>query len=323
MLKVSNSRVKLWRRCRFAHHCKYNMKIVRKRKGVNFSVGGMVHGCLDKLTKGKNWKLVISKQQKVYNKLFEEEQALYAEVLPLCKGMMDGYEKFYKEDSMELEYIETEIRLQFPITDDIMFDGYVDNLVKDMRNRIFIMEHKTCKTIPEESVRSSDIQTVLYNWALPQATKYKKVSGVIWDYLRKKVPSVPEELKKGGLSKNSRIDTTHEIYLKAIKDNGLKVSDYKDMLVMLKEKNTKFFRRITLPFQSNMIDTVVEDFKRSAIEIKYIGEKDKQRNLRYDCNNMCDYYSYCMADLSGLDTEHVLNREYKEKEDGKKEENYF
>jgi len=71
---------------------------------------------------------------------------------------------------------------------------------------------------------------------------YGAVSGIIFNLVRAKLPTVPQVLKSGGLSKAKSIDTDVDTYLQAIKDNRLNPNDYVDILNHLKENSNRSSR---------------------------------------------------------------------------------
>ena len=141
---------------------------------------------------------------------------------------------------------------------------------------------------------------------------------VIWDYSRKKLPTVPDVLKKGGISKAKSIDTTYKVYLKAITDNKLKISDYKEMLANLKSKPDTFFRRIRYPISKYQVKLVVSDFIRTSIEIKHMGEFERTRNFDFQCGSSCEYHQLCVAETMNVETDFILKKQYRSRTSDKK-----
>ena len=175
----------------------------------------------------------------------------------------------------------------------------VTDITVDSEDHLFSVEgvltHNTHKVIPDEDKRFSDLQTVLYYWALNQNGTH--TDGVLWDYLRTKPPTVPELLKKGGLTRRKDLDSDYETYLKAIIDNGLDPQDYQVELERL--KGNVFFKRVYLPNpHKDLVANVVDDFFETAREIENSTAKD--RNSGFDCTN-CSFFNLCQAEFRGLD----------------------
>lgn len=246
----------------------------------------------------------------------EEERVLYEDGIDLAEGMIKNYmNKYQDDDDYEVEGIE--VKMEYEVAKDILFIGYIDKIINN--GNLAIMEHKTCKTIPEESVRLTDIQTLLYARGMEKCGMGKPKE-IIWDYSRKKLPAIPVLLKNGkGLSIRKDIDTTYKVYLRAITDNKLKVSDYREILKNLKSKPDTFFRRIRYPISKHQVNLVVDDFIRTSIEIKYLGEFERTRNFDFQCGSSCEYHQLCVAETMNVDTDFILKKQYKERTHGNKD----
>lgn len=306
-MDVSHSKVKTFRRCKCAYHNRYVLGLKKRIKSHALTVGSVVHHCIEKWSHNKPYKTILKKAREEESKMFEEEIEEFGSPIDLAEGMMKGYTETYEVDKC----IAVEQKIRLPLIDDIDFIGYVDAIV-ERDNGEWLKETKTCKKFPDESIRMSDIQTVMYRWALPQIG-FNTPRGVVWDYLRKKLPVIPEPLKNGGLSVAQKLDTTHDIYLKALKEHGLDVREYSVMLNRLKEKENNFHRRIILPFSKKMEIEVLRDFKETAIEIKNIGHICRARNLTRDCS-WCDFNELCQAQLKNLDEQYIIKKNFTTRE---------
>jgi hypothetical protein len=189
------------------------------------------------------------------------------------------------------------------------------------------MDHKFHKVLPGPDDRFSDIQTVLYFWLYNKVVpKRKRANGVLWDYGRMKAPSVPDVLKSGELSKKAKIDTDAFTYKQAIKEHGLKVKDYAEMLKKLEHRDKTFFERVPLPSPSEaLVERVVEDARQTAAIRAKLGPDVAPRNMSgFNCKT-CDFRTLCEAEVRGLDADFVRKRDYKRREKnrhGKKESKY-
>lgn len=306
MITFSQSKIKSWRRCHKQYRYKYDQGLSRRQAPVALARGITFHEMLDAKVSGGDWKLPLSKYRQDYQRMFDEERENYPTPDEL-EALFHRYQEKYKDDGLDYQgKSEIEVIVEY---EGITFKGIIDKLPKDAQGRVFVCDHKTHLRIPDEDARYSDIQTVLYYWALQEVGE--QVDGVLWDYIRTKPPAVPEVLKSGGLSKRANIDTDYETYLKAIVDNGLNPDDYKDILE--KVKGNVFFKRIFLPKPNRaLVDSVVNDFFSTAREI--MDSKSEVRNLTKDCK-MCSYFQLCSAEVRGLDTEFIKKQLFVVKQD--------
>ena len=323
MFKVSNSKVKVWRKCRNAYYYKYIENIVPARKSPPLIRGSIIHEMDEAWIEHGEFESVLKKYEKEYKKMFIEEQQEFGDIIGDMRMIMEGYIKKWK--GKDLKYLEregtrTEHWLEFPLVPGILFTGKIDKIGQDQKKRVWLVEKKSFKkSLPKEEIRFTDLQTTLYYWAAPLCG-FPKPMGIMWDYVRAKAPAIPEPLKNGSLSKKKSIDTTYEVYLAAIKELGLDPKDYKDILDQLKHQTDKFYRRIYLPAPHALVEPLLVDLKQTALEIRELGEISRVRTLTRDCG-WCDYYSLCQAELRGLDTEFIRKKEYKERSDEIGEDN--
>jgi hypothetical protein len=319
MLRISHSRLKTWRRCHKQYDYRYNKKIEKRLKGRALQVGTIIHECIETAVTGGNWLKTLKKHEDNLDSYFIEEieEMELGNVIQTCGTLVEEYLKFYKKDGITYKAVEQEFSVPLIEEKEIFFIGKIDAVVSEQK-KPWLFERKTCSKIPDEEIRMSDIQAVLYWWALPQFMNIDP-AGVIWDYVRTKAPAVPEPLKAGGLTQRKNIDTLHSIYLKEIVDKKLNTKDYKEILESLKGKEANFFRRIRLPFSKELRDQIVKETKSTALEIHRLGKVLKDRNMTYDCNR-CDYFKLCQAELRGLDTDFILKKYYKERKKDEKEE---
>lgn len=313
--KYSFSRIKLWRRCHQAHHYKYYQGLEKVKKGLPLLVGSAIHEVLEEYTEGRDPNVPMAKFRADFNRLFNEEKAELGDLPTELEGVMAAYFKHYANSDLTYPVRRRGLASEIPVIVDLdsytRFVGFVDKFPQDPQGRNWVMDHKSCKTIPQESSRFADYQLLIYCWLLP-ILGYPKPDGVIWDYLRKKAPTVPEQLKAGGLSRAAKIDTTYDVYMATVdRVLGPKARpEYEEFAQTLKGREDKFFRRIYLPQpNSAMVNTVVTDLMSSIAEIREKGPTSTVRSMTKECN-WCSYYNLCQAELRGLDSDFIRKTEY-------------
>lgn len=324
MFEVSHSKIKTGRRCLNAYHKKYVRKLRKRVKSKSLTVGTLVHSCLESYFRNGYYLPEIQKwKEQEYEKMFVEEQALYADVIPLVKQLIRGYISHWKSLGLEMLWVEKEFRVE--IAPGLILVGKIDGRARDNRGMEWLVEHKTAKKMPGEEVRIFDTQVLLYAGVLPHLGE-KPVNGVIWDYLRTKLPSKPKLLKNGGLS-TAKIDTTKEVYLREIKRHGLDPAGYEDILADLESRKDSFYRQVKLPLSDTMGKTILEELIVTARQLEELEKQDRQegstgrlfpRNLTRDCS-WCDFAPLCHAELRGEDTEYLLKHDYMERKNDEKE----
>jgi PD-(D/E)XK nuclease superfamily len=314
--KVSHSRIRCWRRCKMLHHYRYVQKLKKKKKSLPLRVGSIIHLMIEYYQETGDWQEVWEGFRTEFNREYREEKLEFGDVPALVNNIVKGYVDYYSEDGLtypKRRGRSTEIRVLKYLSNEVIFDGYIDAYPVDEQGRNWLMDHKSCRFIPSEEQRFSDLQLLIYCWLLPQCG-YPKPDGVIWDYLRTKSPVIPDVLKDGSISKNSRIDTTFSVY-KATVINHLGYnkwkSDYMDFAkANFNNSEEKFYRRIRLPTPSaEMVNNVVLDLIDTSHEIYYYGKDLKTRNMNKDCS-WCEFYNLCSIEVRGLDSSYLKKTEF-------------
>lgn len=327
-LEVHQSSLKNWRHCHRLYYYKYILKLEKRRKPNALVRGTIVHAMIEAKAKGEDPWEVFDNYIQENQRVFQEEEEYFG-MEDMISDIMEGYFSYYKEDDLKPYPVidqdgnkrYAEVHFVVPLVPElgIYFGGTADMLVSDNKDRVWLMDHKTHKTLPKGDIAYLNVQSNLYTWALPLAG-LPKPEGMIWNYIRWKQPSKPNTLKDGSLSKSTKIDTTWAIYKKAIREAGLDIKDYEDMKEALEGKEEDFYVRHYLPINKHVQDNILEDAKCTAKEILEKAGKLKDRNITRDCG-WCEFYPLCQAELKNLDTSTMLKFEYTTKEnDSDKEE---
>lgn len=329
--EVSHSKIKLARRCLKAYEYRYLRKLQKRIKSRPLIVGSLVHECLEMWFRDGHYTPAISAwKEKEFKAMFVEEQALHGDVIPLVKTLMRGYIKNWHDSGLEMEWVEKEFRVRIGDSGDpndhlpdpgIWLVGKIDGKAREIKRPkiTWLVEHKTCKKMPGEEVRIFDTQVLLYNAALHLIGE-EQTNGVIWDYLRTKLPTKPALLTRGdALSVNKNIDTTREVYEREIRKHGFNVAGYQDILADLENKRDQFYRQIRLPMNTTMGQAILDEVVVTANLLIYLESIYRKypdtnqhlftRNLTRDCS-WCDYSTLCHSELRGEDTDYLLKHDY-------------
>lgn len=304
--RISYSRVRSWRKCHALHDYRHNQKLSPKRKPLPMARGHMVARLLELFYKGEDWAGELAAYASDFERLWTEEQDEYGDLPGDVEKLFHRYIQHYKRDGLVYETVEKKWEFEYQ---GIMIVARTDAIVRDKERRRWILERKVPKKIPDEETRFSDYQTVLYSWIM-EVFDNQRPYGILWDYVRAKLPTVPEVLKSGALSKAAKIDTDYETYLQAIKDNKLEIADYAEILGSLEGREENFFQRVYLPKPSpKQVKMVVDDFMSSAFQIAELGTELKDRNPQRDCKG-CEMYKLCRIESRGDDSSFIRKSSY-------------
>ena len=312
-MKISNSRVKLFRNCHYAHYLKYVMNLVKRQKAGALVRGSAIHECLEAYNSGKSWRKPFRRFEKdFYESTFEEERVELGDLPGMVEELMENYVYYYEEVNPDnFEYLQNEFHFELPLTKGITLEGYIDSIVKDEAGRIFTVEHKTYKKDPGRDFIIFNPQSAIYNWAIQELGM--NPAGTIWDIIKAKKPSCPTVLKSGKLSK-AKLDSTPYSVEKGIRALGFDPKNYRDFIA--KHSFENYFTRETIRYNQQATKSIMEDLLNTAKLIHSKGDTLKDKNLGKDCS-WCQYKEICQAEILGLDTDFIIKKEYEEGKRGR------
>ncbi len=229
-------------------------------------------------------------------------------------GMLEHYADWVEEEDEKagLWYQDVEVKFEVPLGEDIVLAGRMDGLVR-VEGALWVGENKT--TISnKQSFLMLDEQAGAYLIGARELFA-EEIAGVHYTFLRKKLPRLPEPLKSNkGLSQNMSIDTTYELYLGSIMENGFDIRDYSGILEALKAKGNTFFR-------SQLVERSVRETNELKNRLLAVGldMRDAIENRRlypspgisgFSRCQMCSFTPVCLAIAEEADWEHILSERY-------------
>jgi hypothetical protein len=213
------------------------------------------------------------------------------ESITLMRDMVSRYPDFARQnDDWEVVAVEKPFSVKIPTTQGRL-EGTLDLVVR-RNGRLWVVDHKTFASFVSPDQLELDDQMTAYLWLVQQI--FKEVpAGAIYNQLRKSIPKKPALLKDGlRFSKDKSIDTTEEIYLAAVQEQGFDPNDYQDILEKL--RLNEFFKREIIARNPNELDS----FEANLID-EYRQMTTKRRPLypspSRDCQ-WCDYRTLCKAE---------------------------
>lgn len=309
MLKVSQSKVKTWRRCKQEFHFKYNEGLRRKRKKRAFTFGSTIHAMLEGHAIGEDPFDVLKDIEKKNGKMFAAEIDEYGDIIGDSEVIMREYFDYWGDDEINHLRINgryAEHQFEVEIAKGIVATGRIDFIAKHKKLRV-LGEHKTFSRMMNDDDRWRNVQSPVYMRVI-EMMGWKPVEGTLWDNVRSKAPPIPEVLKSGKLSK-SKIDTLPSQYMKAIIENKLDPDDYEDVMETLRANRSQWFVRNFTPYNKTTVDEVFRDFVTSAQEIERHGQDRPVANIGLNCG-MCDFEPLCRARFQDMDVDFIKEREY-------------
>lgn len=330
---VSHSFLDTAQRCEKKLEYRYVLGYARRVTGVKPERGTWVHELLasyyqtmQKASKdpiAAAWDRHKAYKKEFWDRLFEEEQEELGKDLPdQAWGIFERYTDRYKDaDKRWRKVLMVERYLKIPVPWLPAPLGIKCDLVTlDEHGFVWVIDHKVVTTIPDEEERMLDTQGARYILGLQELFKLKKIKvagiGVIYDYIRDRVPAKPQLLKSGkGLSK-AWIDTDYDTYLDTIHDHGLDPAEYQDILDRLARESKPYFERWPMPKSDERLHQ--EKLNIQEVVKRHLAPKEfYPRTLdRHRCKWDCEYKPLCLMELEGGDITPLLKADYEVRKEG-------
>ena len=306
---MSFSSIKDWKSCRMAWYYKRVRRISPRLKPVALKKGSVIHELLEAYLKGEDWRGKLPKIQEEYDNMSEEEKEHYGNIPGDCESIIQRYITYWKDDPVETLAVELGFGMDgkppLELAPGVWMQGKIDWVFRN-HHGIWVGDHKSFgRQLPNDAFRFQDLQTVIYFRALP-LLGFPKPVGMVFNYLKSKVPPKPQVLKNGELSKSKKIGASYEGFMEAILENGLNPDDYLEQLEIA--KGNLFYIRKYLAKPKTMADSMMDELRIVNLEMKYL-RNFPIRNLRRECS-FCSYCSLCTAEMLKLDVDYVLQNEY-------------
>lgn len=215
------------------------------------------------------------------------------ELLALGQEMMAAYQNFYGEDA-GIDVIEAEIPLEFSIS----VDGAIiaihklkpDLVFRDRRGYVWLMEHKTAKSIRTEHL-AIDNQARPYGvMAEPALRKLglirrsEQFAGILYNFLRKGLPDMrPVDDKGRSLNQNGTVSKKQPA----------------PMFVRKPIRMTNKAKLITLGRIQQ--DAVTLSTATKGLHNGEIKPINIPKTPHYSCPKMCPFFAMCVAEEEGTD----------------------
>jgi hypothetical protein len=268
--------------------------------------------------------------------LWEEEEQMLNEQKELVYGIMEHYDIWIHSGEHNkspwgdenLEYLDMETTFTVPMLTEngnpsnrVYLGGRFDGIVRRRDDgTLWLFETKTTRSIKElQNTLAFDEQAGAYIYAA-QLLLGEQVYGVIYNILRKKVPTTPRLLQNGTLSVNKSIDTTASYYLRAAMSHHQDMSRenlielYNEILMDLHERGNLFFSRTIIRRTPGEIAELADNLWYVALEMVRPSTKLYPSPSWTSCT-FCRFRAPCLAVNTGADVSMLLENEYRERKD--------
>ena len=314
-MRLSNSKIKTWRRCPNKYRYKYVEKLRPKQKAVQLERGTWIHDLLQHYYDGEGWKARHKELTKNFNNLFDEEKEDLGNLPDECERIMRSYLRHYKDEDKSLIVVDSELDEIVPLEDGTEFNFIID-LVVEEDGGLWLWDHKTVKNFMDEDFMLVDAQLTRY-FACAEQMGYTPLKGVLFNELRTKAPGIPQLIQDGSRLSRAKIDTDYRTFLRAIREHDLDPADYRKELKRLKRQPNNFFRRTRLPKDRVLTEQLMREATWTAREIAEAEEREEfPRSPDKACTWDCEYYDICVTELMGGDPSSIIKNKFERRRRG-------
>lgn len=310
-MRLSNSKVKCYRRCPKRFEYKYVRKLRKKQRALTLFRGDWLHQLLMVHYDGHDWRDRQAELTANFMKLFEEEREEYGDLPAETERIMTSYLMHWHKQDRGLHIVDSELDeiVKLPTGDE--FNFVIDLVVEEPDGGLWLWDHKTVKNFMPEDFMLLDAQLARYFWAA-ERMGYKPIRGVLFNELITNPPTVPKLLEASGrLEKRKNIRCDVYTYYREIKRHGLDPRAYADMLNHLKARSDQWFRRTRLPRDRGLTRLTMQELAMTAHEIKSAERRGHfPRNPMKECTWDCDYLAPCMVELMGGSADEIIRLQY-------------
>lgn len=371
---ITNSTRNTFTNCHRKYKLRHKDRLEPIMRAPPLAFGSLIHECLAELYSDKviffdnqidDW--LQDYKDRIEQAGTEVDLEKAEKLAELAKGMLLGYIERFGEDLSKWRILAVEKEFRYPLPTPCSkcrgegcaacgktglgrnspvwdYGGVIDLLIQDERGSTWIVEHKT--TI-ESDLDAYDrdlglnMQPRGYLWAARKIcieNGWPKPTGIIYNIMRKKVPSEPEttQCKRcrgtatrkglpcefcnatgvGGISR-SKTDTTLDKFIAALKQHPhLDVKNYEDIIMQLQARGDRFFKRVQY-FVSDR--DVIEWLLETHQIVRDIGATQHWYRDLSSCNvngRRCPYRLICLEDndMARACNFHVRDSEHPEME---------
>jgi len=311
MLKVSQSKIKAWRKCRRSYHYAY-VENLRKKKGPRpLKIGTLIHRMGELQVCGKPIQNAVDELSVEELNLFETEREEYGDIIQDSLDIMTGYEEYWASNPVKPVMFRdrlAEHEMEVTLTPTIRLTGKADWVVRTRNKRTWLSDRKTGKKQLSDSQMWRNVQSTVYH-RMWEELGMKPLDGTMWDLIWSKGPSEPKINKDGSISKAAIVTLPVVVRRFLKKHKNLDKDQVRHLLDVAVENQSRYYNRVFMPRNPEVERILLRDFITTAREIERGHGKRKGRNLDWHCDS-CQFNNLCQARLLGLDYDFVKRTQY-------------
>jgi len=272
-------------------------------------LGSVVSDTFEQLAQGAKLKSLDRKPWR--------RQGYTTEAIQTGINLVRDYRWHYRKSSFEEIPGTTELKLEIPVEDlNIVLVVKIDALMKHAKTgKVWIVERKTSGRMPKEPLPTWFLQAGIYHIGLVAAAgeyEIEDIGGTMFDMISTSKRKRPKILKAGTVSQSKGDKVFGFEVVRAIKEVGGDLADYKDYLRFLRI-DTRLYHRFRMKYTEAELGYVLDWIKVIVAAIR--RDKTFHPAWTYNCT-FCEDFPLCEAERSGVDVEDVIETQFTVREEG-------
>jgi len=313
-MHISYSQIYDLNNCEWRHWLKNYKKIKAIDRPRPRELGSAVHVGLEALFKGRDpekaildWKdeesASLKKWSDIAPEIVEDGLDIMEDVVKVSTQIVPRFLEWWDGEGFTVDEDWVEKKVEIPLDDDVTFLAYIDSVVTDKNGLCFVADWKTRKVFQSQDSELTNLQKMLYQWALMESGLTTDGSLIVQIYAG--LPSEPETLKAGTTSRR-KIRTDWPTYEQKVLENGESPISYLDMQEKIAGWGYKWFDVNYAYRSANEIQAVPDNFLKPALsKIQRImtGEEPMRTGFGSQSCGWCWAKPVCLESLKGTSVE--------------------
>jgi len=294
-LVVSWSEINSYRTCPHKHMLEYKMRWSKKNNlNTALGKGTLFHAVVEQYYLGRMEGKPLAECVKAAHHVLDSvpvQSDSDEEAVAIVRWMFEGYhERYYGDSLWNIRAVEHKFRVPLPTLfegqREIILKGSIDLIVRDEKNRLLVLDHKTCSTLPKEQDYALSDQFSLYLWALRELgnPSFMAVHNAVKTKMNK--GDIPGEIERWEVRKEA----------------GERAGVRPKM-----QSPEERFSRTYMDRMPSELDTIAREATATVLKAYGLDNRHERTPKEDTCKYMCSFTEACLRGRKYGDQEELSN----------------
>jgi hypothetical protein len=296
---TSYSDISTYARCPKSYEYRVVQRLQAKKRSHVLWLGSLVHQQLQAYYSGDLRATRERQYSEAEDVVLDDDLLGGVNLVDAAGQLVDEYVRYREDDDWTVLTCEEQYIMSFPSGRVISFTP--DLVVEDRDENVWIVDHKTTSNAgPRPSVMEGlSHQPLLYLAGV--SAVWPKTTGFVFNYIRKKLPTMPRLTKQGRVADLHRVDTTARVLRHFLHTEAPHLLEDPEHVARMHEleNDNRFFWRKTVYYTPQLLAHGIAD----TIEwLESMEEAQHCRRYPRSFNNCesCEFASLCHAEMLEL-----------------------